>query len=389
MSIRWKNGRPIVEIYDPSTKTKKHVKARDYGMEPPQTERQAKALERAALNAREAVKGHGCDERVGSFHERWCRDFGSKRGESTNKHNHERASHLAKRLADRSMRSITRTEGRDYGLAHPSEVPALRLMFNDASKDGIVDDNPFAALGIEQSRGRKDITVLTREEVELLASIARVECGDAWGLEVSAMIVWAAYVASRTGETFAIKRSLLKGDVYHLETQFNSRLRRETKPKHGSVGVLYVPPPAQEAVAGLPRRIDVDLLWRTVTGRQFRQSNWSPTWKAIRAAFMRELPSTHQLHRRLRADSHDVLDFYELRHFGASYMLNVRKIEPWIIARQLRHKDASLIEELYGHPEDETVIEHLRRGWQQNVQPLRGIDGGTEEADRGIVGGSA
>jgi hypothetical protein len=41
-------------MYDSATKQKTHVKARDYGMQVPRTERQAKALERAALNARDA-----------------------------------------------------------------------------------------------------------------------------------------------------------------------------------------------------------------------------------------------------------------------------------------------------------------------------------------------
>src|SRR5262245_48661102 len=55
MSYRQKpNGTWVVEIYDPATKEKTHVKARDYGMQVPRTERQAKALERAALNARDA-----------------------------------------------------------------------------------------------------------------------------------------------------------------------------------------------------------------------------------------------------------------------------------------------------------------------------------------------
>ena len=131
------------------------------------------------------------------------------------------------------------------------------------------------------------------------------------------MITWASYTCARTGETFAAKRSLHEGDIYNLETQYNSRLRKETTPKHGSVGTLYVPPPAQEAVARLPARLGDDLLWRTVTGKQFKQSSWSPTWQIIRQVFMRELPRGHHLHQRLALDRTDVFDFYELRHFGA------------------------------------------------------------------------
>jgi integrase len=389
VSIRWKNGRPIVEMYDPAIKAKKHVKASEYGMTPPRTERQAKSLERAALNARDANR-RGDDETVGIFSGRWSSDFGRKRGESTLVHNDERIQGLVALYGDRPMRSITRQEGRDYGLANPSAVPALRAMFNDAKRDGIVEINPFAALGIESSRGRQDITVLTADEVDLLAEIALAECGPEWGLEVSAMIQWAAYVCSRTGETFATKRSLLEGDVYHLQAQYNSRLRRETAPKHGSTGTLYVPPPAREVVARLPRRIGNDLLWRTVRGRQFKQSSWSPTWRVIRRVFMRELPAHHHLHQRLVLDPEDIFDFYELRHFGASYMLNELGIEPWVIAEQLRHKDGGiLVVKLYGHPTAATAIDKMRRSWSQNVAPLRGIDGGENERAQGILGGSA
>jgi hypothetical protein len=40
--IRSKNGKLIVEVYDPATQKKTYVKPRDYGMAPPRTERQAR-----------------------------------------------------------------------------------------------------------------------------------------------------------------------------------------------------------------------------------------------------------------------------------------------------------------------------------------------------------
>jgi integrase len=390
VSIRPKGKSWVVEIYDPATQGKRHVKPGDYGMEVPTTERQAKAVERAALNARDTARPSSDEEAVGSFSQRWGTDYGKKRGESTIVHNDERVKDFAARYPDRTMRSITRAEGRAYGLEHPGCVPSLRAMFNDAKRDRLVDDNPFAALGIERSRGREDITVLTEEEVALLADIALAECGAKWGPKVAAMIKWAAYTCARTGETFATKWHLLDGDVYYLETQYNSRLRKETPPKHGSVGTLYVPPPAREVVSQLPRELGDPLLWRTKTGKQFAQSNWSPTWKALRKVFMRELPRGHHLHRRLALDEEDVFDFYELRHFGASYMLNVLGIEPWVIAEQLRHKDGgALVIKLYGHPTTETVIDQMRRSWGRNVTPLRGVKRGDGRQDRRKLGGSA
>jgi hypothetical protein len=53
VSYRQKGNGWVVEIYDPIKTRKRHVKPSDFGMDPPRTERHARALERAALNARD------------------------------------------------------------------------------------------------------------------------------------------------------------------------------------------------------------------------------------------------------------------------------------------------------------------------------------------------
>jgi hypothetical protein len=56
---------------------------------------------------------------------------------------------------------------------------------------------------------------------------------------------------------------------------------------------------------------------------------------------------------------------------GASYALNVLEIEPWVIAKQLRHSDdGALVIKLYGHPTRRAVVERVRRGWGANVRQL-------------------
>jgi integrase len=75
-------------------------------------------------------------------------------------------------------------------------------------------------------------------------------------------------------------------------------------------------------------------------------------------------------------DPKDWMDFYELRHFGASYMLNDLEIEPWIIAEQLRHKDGGkLVLKLYGHPDRRKAIDRMRRAFGGNVRQLRADSG--------------
>jgi hypothetical protein len=65
-------------------------------------------------------------------------------------------------------------------------------------------------------------------------------------------------------------------------------------------------------------------------------------------------------------------------------MLNVKEIEPWIIAEQLRHKDGGkLVRELYGHPDRRKAIDRMRRAFGGNVRQLRADSGDSQ----GIAGG--
>jgi integrase len=137
-----------------------------------------------------------------------------------------------------------------------------------------------------------------------------------------------------------------------------------------------VPEPAQRAVLEKPRRLHDDLIFRSKRGKQLRQESWHRTWDQVRNAFVSSLASTHHLRQRLDEDPDDRLDFYELRHFGASYMLNVLGLEPWVIAEQLRHSDGgALVVELYGHPERQEAINRIRRAYGENVRSIGDASG--------------
>src|SRR4051812_31295942 len=185
--------------------------------------------------------------------------------------------------------------------------------------------------------------------------------------------------------------SLLNGDIYDLRRQFNSTLRRETEPKHGSTGSLYVPEPARPAVLNKPRRLGDDLIFRSKRGNQFRQESQWRAWDPVRRAFTASLPPTHHLRERVAADVQDQLDLYELRHFGASYMLNELELEPWVIAEQLRHSDGGrLVVDLYGHPDRDKAVARIRRAYAgAAVTPLKGNTTETASAVRGTKRGRA
>lgn len=346
MSVRVKNGRPIIEVYDPRVGSKRYVtqvEIRALGFSAPTSVRQARKIEREVLAAQEQA-ANGGDESIASFAERWPDEYrrgkgGRLRSDATVEHNRERVRRFGRDHGEQTLRSFTRTDARRWANSYPSSVPALRAMFSDAVEDRLADENPFARLGLESGRGREDIVVLTCAEVHELARIARAHHGGAFGEEVAALILWAAYTCMRPGEIFAARYSLLDGDVYDLRRQFNSTLRRETEPKHNSTGTIYVPEPARRAVMDKPRRLGDDLIFRSKRGKQFRQESQWRAWDPVRRAFTVQLPPTHHLRERVAADEEDQLDLYELRHFGASYMLNELELEPWVIAEQLRHSD--------------------------------------------------
>ena len=111
-------------------------------------------------------------------------------------------------------------------------------------------------------------------------------------------------------------------------------------------------------------------------------------WAPVRDAFTANLSATHHLRERLAVDEEDRLDFYELRHFGASHMLNELEIEPWVIAEQLRHSDGgALVLELYGHPDRKEAIRRIRRAYTSKVTGLRGTGDARKRSARGKRGG--
>jgi integrase len=200
------------------------------------------------------------------------------------------------------------------------------------------------------------------------------------------MIKWQAFTCMRTGETLATHYSVLEGDTYHLRAQYNAKLRRETPPKYSGVGTIYVPEPARRAVLDKPRRLGDDLMFRTKRGG-VPSGEPAPCVDAGPRGVMAQLPAGHHLHQRLSVDDEDRMAFYELRHSGASYMLNVLELEPWVIAEQLRQSDGGvLVVKLYGHPSREAAIERMRRAYTARVEPIRGITPSEPSAAEGNRG---
>ena len=76
--VRERNGRWYIEIYDPDVRKKRQLnqsEIRELGFDSPSSERQAKRIERAALEARDRRRPGARDETCGSFATRWPDDY--------------------------------------------------------------------------------------------------------------------------------------------------------------------------------------------------------------------------------------------------------------------------------------------------------------------------
>jgi integrase len=317
-------------------------------------------------------------ETVATFAERWMRDFPRPK-ESTEDRYRSDAQRFAAEFGERKLHEITVPEARRYAQRRRHDLGALRAMFSDARKDGLVLSNPFSELGIPKGPGRREIVAVTEEEFHRLADLALAAHGKEFGPVFRAIVLFAGTTTMRPGEIFGLDVADVDfaAEVIHVRRQFHKR--RISPPKNGKPRKLpYLPPLAAEAIRSMPRRVpkaicDVtggEILFCGKEGGRISASTLSAYWKPVRVAFETTL-STQR--RSELTQVKGTLDFYSLRHLGATQMIE-RGVESWIVARMMGHEDGGrLAERVYGHPRDEVARERLRQAFAEPTQ-LRAVE---------------
>lgn len=339
------------------------------------TEQEAVELAIETIEQETRLPAH--KETLESFAQRWIKDF-PRAKESTNDSYRSAAQRFSKEHPGRKLHEVTVPEAMVWGRKYPHTVGPLRAMFSDARRSGLVTENPFSALGIAKGKGRTRINPITEAELHELEAIALRVHGKSFGPIFSAFITFAAETTMRPAEICGLERADVDfaAEVVHVRRQFHKR--RIQLPKNGSPRDLpYLPPRAAEAIRSMPTRVPApicsvtggEILFCGTRGQRITQPALSLYWKPVRTAF----EATLTPERRAELDGGG-LDFYALRHFGATRMVE-RGVESWVVAKMMGHEDGGrLVEKTYGHPRDEVARERLRRAFNQNVQPLRAVD---------------
>ena len=340
-AVRKRGDRWAVEVYDASRSSRKRYVG-TFG-----SRREAREAERLALAELAKRQPQIGGETVEGFASRWL-ELRPRAKESTNESYREQikpfvAQHGSLKLAEVTVELAYRWVG-EKRWTHSG----LRAMFSDARRMGLVEGNPFTGLGVQGSRGRKDLEVLSVTELDRL-----IECaGEVWdggvALTVQALIAMAAYTGMRPGELYGLRWSDLdlRNDEINVERQYTGKLGIFEVPKNGQRRTIVLTPPARDALLQLPRPVDSEaLIFRASKGGPMSGRVLHYYWHPVRCRFGQ--PS---------------MDLYELRHFCGSWLLNDLELPAQDVAHQLGHADGgALVMRLYGHPSQRLARERIKR----------------------------
>lgn len=309
-------------------------------------------------------------ETVGEFAGRWLEDFPRPKQSTVAAYRGALRRFLGsvEGVASRSPRDVSVPEARKYAKVHPHDVPALRAFFSDARREGLLTENPFSDLGVARGQGRRRLKAITRGELSRLEAIALQIHGEDYGPVFAAAIRFAVYSTMRPSEIFGLDRAdlQLKKGIVHIRRQFHQR--RVELPKNGLTRELpYLPPQAAEAAEAMLERPATicpntkgEILFPAKLGGRVSQQVLSDYWHPVRRAFEEALSAERRLElREARPPSRRDMCFVELRHAGASWLVEAG-VESWVIALMLGHEDVGqLVEKTYGHPSEKVARERL------------------------------
>jgi integrase len=293
--------------------------------------------------------------------------FLARRSEATRRTHRYALVTFIREFGERPIAALEWTETRMWAHDQPEwRTDAVRALLNSALDDGLITANPVARLGRRRSRGRRDIVAVTPEEIDLLAKIASEVHGAVFGVLFAAMIGVAAWTGLRPSELFAMGWDWVSFPSWAIAVRGQLERSGEFKSatKTGGHRTIVLPPPAAEALTTLPRSLEAAPIFRTKRGTPFSLSKLHYYWDPVRRIFETRIPAERlSQFRDARDPDRPDMDFYELRHFCATFLLE-QGIDAADVGRQLGCSERKIIE-VYGHPRNELGRERIKDVWRK------------------------
>lgn len=246
-----------------------------------------------------------------------------------------------KEFGNRNLTTIDRMEATEWARKYKGSVAPVITMMNAAVREEVLDRNVFSGLK-PKSRGRKDKTPLTDEEVEQLAKIA----GELNGEWMESFVLFMAYTGLRPGEVYVLEWSDIDWKENYVTVSKNLSRGEHgfvvDTPKNGRTRKVVMLPKAKEALLKLDR--STATVFVAKRGGRLTHSVISPYWAPVAAVFGVDKKAER----------------YDLRHFCANHLLVGREHREYQVATQLGHTDGgTLVSNTYGHG-DKTALKEIR-----------------------------
>ena len=342
MTTKRRGKRWTVEVYDPSKASRKRYVGRF------DTQQEARGGQARGAADRRA-EGTDADTTVADFAGRWL-DLHPRQEESTNIGYAAQVKPFVASHGALSLHEVTVELSLEWALERRWTLGGVRATFSDARRRGLVETNPFTNLRLQGSRGRKDIEVLARVEVDQVVLCAH----DVWSGEVACTMPrssrWPRSSACGRGScTASAGRTSICAMTRSTCAASTPRraAARATQDKNGKPRDIALTGPAKAALAEMPRPLDADELI-------FRTSRGGPITGRVQHYYCA---------RSAAASASRRVDLYELRHFCASWLFNDMALPAQDVAHQLGHTDGgALVQRLYGHASERLARERIKRG---------------------------
>jgi integrase len=319
----------------------------------PDTYPTKQAATEAEAEARKVLRsGAKLGVTVKQFWDDWMTDpLWLRPAKSTNIHNRQQTYKFVDTYGDVPLRMIGDEHVAAWlkGGKNIGQVPALRAFFADAMSapaGRLIDKNPFAGLGLRQSRGRRDTQPPTQVDIARFVALADQLTPPSF----AAYLDVAVYEGMRPGELDALRWSKidLQAGTILIDEQWNAIEHAFTPPKHGSVRTVALTDPARNRLLRLPQ--ESEFVFTTLRGSHYRPSSRSHHWNRVRCA-----------------GGFGNVDLYTCtRHYFGWYAWNVLLLDARDIALHFGHEDGGeLVRKLYGHADAKLARERVRQAFRQ------------------------
>ncbi|MEJ7655753.1 MAG: tyrosine-type recombinase/integrase [Thermoleophilaceae bacterium] len=305
---------------------------------------------KAAVEALHQVRAEGAREQtrrmtVAEFAGEWLERYPRPKKSTNSVHKYAIRPFVA-RFGSYRMDKLPRDQVRDWGRleATAGQGSTARAFLQDGIDAGYLTTNHLSSLGRSSPPGRANITVLTREEIDALAATALEVHGGDFGPVMSALILWSAYTGLRPGESLALRPEHILTDSDEIDVLgTRDKTGTITAPKNHRPRRVWLPPTAKAATRWLPDN-GTGFVFVNKSAQPMRYGSLVGYWDSVRTAHAHATGEAR----------YRTMDFYELRHSCASWMLNDLGLPAETVAHQLGHTGktgSDLVLRLYGHPE--------------------------------------